>query len=64
MVSVRVPEDGKGYVSAELFSFQSKEKMVILFIPLLFVKSFCLLAGDLFFVPGNQLAPKIKHASL
>ena len=40
MVFVPVPEDGKCYVSAELFSFECKGKMLILFIPLLFVKSF------------------------
>ena len=40
MVFVRVPKDGKCHVSAELFTFEGKEKMVILLIPLLFVKSF------------------------
>lgn len=40
VVFVRVPENGKCYISAELFSFEGKEKMVILFICLLFVKSF------------------------
>lgn len=63
IVFVRVPEDGKCYVSAELFSFEGKEKMVILFIPLLFVKSFFVSWQVIIFFPGNQLATKIKHAS-
>lgn len=40
MVFVRVPTDGKCHVSAELFTLEGKKKMVILFISLLFVKSF------------------------